>query len=272
MKSIRRQLVAAGLFFSFGSLLLPAITFRALADTAPASSTEPIAGASDGSSCTPDPSLFSQIKKIQTDPTLSYLGEIKAELAVRKQLLTETITCAQNETATLKKSLMAITPSQNFVTLQSQLAGQLDEATAYYALESQKVNGAGLAATEAIARDVLSWREGSYATLAENVSNFVLWSQNQAVFAVAQNRLGQVGSLVGSLPFSQNAELQSDFQEASVSLRSAQDENVQASQAFAKSLPPDQTLALIQQSLNDLAAAYQHFFDISNLAQKLLPH
>jgi hypothetical protein len=104
------------------------------------------------------------------------------------------------------------------------------------------------------------------------VSDFILWSENQAVFGVAQNRLGQVRGLVKSVPFSENAELQGAFQGAIVSLQSAEDENAKAGQAFAQSLSPEQTLLLIQGSLGDLATTYQHFFDISSLVQKLLPH
>jgi hypothetical protein len=268
----KRQLIAAGLFFSLPLLMVPGFSLHASADDILTTSTTPIFAASNEPSCTPDPSLFTHIKAIQNDPTLSYLEEIKAELAVRKQLLAATITCAKSDAETLKTSLTAITPSQNFVTLQSQLAGQLDEAMAYYDLELQKSNTAGLSGTQAVAKDLLSWRESNYAPLAENVSNFILWSQNQAVFTVAASRLGQVKSLVGSVPFSENAELQSDLQESIVSLQSAQDENTKAGQAFSQSLPPDQTLALIQQSLGDLAATYQHFFDISSLVQTLLPH
>jgi hypothetical protein len=266
------KFVAVGLFFSCAAMSFFGTVLRASADDASTVSVAPIVGTDDGSLCTPNPALFAQIKTIQNNPALGYLDEIKAELVVRKQLLTDTITCAANESKALKTSLMAVKTNQDFITFQSQLAGQLDEAAAYYDLETQKVSTAGLSGTENIAKDVLSWRKSNYAPLAENVSNFISWSGNQAVFGVAENRLEQVKSLIGSVPFSENAELQDDFQEAVVSLQSAQDENAKAGQAFEQSLSPDQTLALIQQSLSDLAATYQHFFDISNLVQTLLPH
>jgi hypothetical protein len=266
--------IAIGLIFSCAPGVFFGWTSRALADNATSTvvSTTTAAETDAGSACTPDSASFAKIEAIQNDPALGYLDEIKAELAVRKQLLTETIICAENEAKVLKTNLMAIAPSQDLTATQSELSGQLDEATSYYGIELQKADTAGLSGTEAIARDVLSWREGNYAPLAESVSNFILWSDNQAVFETAQNRLEQVQSLVGSVPFSENAELQGDFQEAVVSLQSAEDENTEAGQAFAQSAPPDQTLALIQGSLNDLATTYQHFFDISNLAQTLLPH
>jgi hypothetical protein len=152
------------------------------------------------------------------------------------------------------------------------LAGQLDEATAYYDFEIQKVSTAGISGTQAIAKETLSWRKSNYVPLAENVSNFISWSGNQAVFGVAENRLEQVKSLIGSVPFSENTELQEYFQEAVVSLQSAEEENAKAGQAFIQSSSPDQTLALIQGSLSDLATTYKHFFDISSLVQTLLPH
>ncbi len=267
----KRQLFAAGLFFSCLPAVFLGFAPRAFASDVSVASTTPILGAGYGSSCTPSSASFAAIKAIQDNPALGYLDEIKAELVVRKQLA-ETITCAQGESVSLKASLMTVAPSKNFSTLQSQFASQLDEATSYYNLQLQKLSTAGLSGTEAIAKDVLSWRESNYAPLAEDVSNFILWSKNQAVFGVAESRLQQIQSLVGSVPFSENAELQSDLQGAMVSLQSADGENAKAGQAFAQSLPPEQTLALIQASLNDLAATYQHFFDISNLVQTLLPH
>jgi hypothetical protein len=258
-----------GMFFA--GIVMPGVSAQA-ASTSTKMAIPPVANVGNGPSCVPDPTLFAQIKAIQNNSALGPLEEIKSELVLRKQLLTQTIVCAEQEAQTLKASLAATIPDPSFSNLQLQLSSRLDEAVSYYRFELGKVSTAGLGGNQAIAKEVLAWRETNYAPLSANISNFILWSGNQTVFDTAEKRLGEVGNLVGSVPFSKNSELQGDFQAAAVSLRSAESENVQAKQALAESLPSDQSLALIQQSLSDLSLTYQHFFDISNLVEKLLPH
>jgi hypothetical protein len=255
---------------SAGIMIVASPAF-AQTDSASASSTMPVVSGTVPS-CAPDPSaIAAEIQTIQNNPTLSSLDEIKTELAVRRSFLSNTILCAQTDVQSLQTELASTTVDTSLANIEAGLSGQLNDASNYYNLQLTKVNGAGISGTEAIAKDILNWRTSNYAPLAQNVSNFILWSQNQAIFATAHNRLNQVGSIVTALPFSENTELQTDFQEATVSLENAEQLNAQAKAAFAQSLQPDQSLALIQQSLAALGVTYQHFFDISNLVQTLLP-
>jgi len=214
---------------------------------------------------------FEAISKIQNDPTLGYLDEVKAELVARKSLLSKTILCAKASATEQKTALENAPVTDNFQNLKTQWLGKLDDATAYYDLELDKTNNAGINGTQTIARDVLAWRENNYATLAANISNFVLWSQNQNLFTTADARLAQVQNLLSSPLFAENGDLQSDLQQAAVSLKTAEDQNTAAKNALGQSLPPDQSASLIQQSLSSLSETYQHFFDISTLVQSLLP-
>jgi hypothetical protein len=77
---------------------------------------------------------------------------------------------------------------------------------------------------------------------------------------------------VNSPIFSQSPDVPNDYEQAAVSLKTAEDQNTDAENAFARSLPPDQTLLFIKQSLDSLSSTYQQFFDISSLIQSLLPH
>jgi hypothetical protein len=236
---------------------------NAFADTASAGATDVSCGLTTAD--------FTAISDIQNNASLGYLDEVKAELAARKSLLTKTILCAKQSAMAQRNTLENITVSNNLQNLKTQWLGRLDDAIAYYDLQLAKTNTAGINGTQTIAREVLAWRNNNYALLAENVSHFILWSQNQNLFTTADQRLAQIKNLVGSPLFAENGEMQSDLQAAAVSLRTAEDQNAAAENAFAQSLAPDQSIALVQQSLDSLSLTYRHFFDISTLVQSLLP-
>jgi hypothetical protein len=217
-------------------------------------------------------SNFNKIQAIQNDPTLSYSDELKAELSLRKQLLTTTIACAKDDAQTLQTTLSNLKIDSSFQNLRLQLSENLASTVNYYDLELSKVPDAGVRGTQTISKDVLAWRESNYAPLAENVSNFILWSQNQGLFSTADNRLTQVGKLAQSVPFSNNTDLQNDLQAATASLKAAEEANSLAKDALAHLTYPDPSLNYIQQSLAALSDTYQHFFDIASLVQTLLPH
>jgi hypothetical protein len=212
------------------------------------------------------------IKTIQNNSSLSYSSELQQELAARRDLLTKTIQCAETSAKQKKTAIDAASVDSSLENLKSQWSDRLQSSISYYDLQLQKINGVGISGTESIAREVLTWRQNNYIPLAENVSNFIMWSDNQKLFSTAENRLSQINNLTNSALFSQNADVQNDYEEAAVSLKTAKDQNAAAQKAFSQSLPPDETLSLIQQSLDSLSSTYQHFFDVSNIIQALLPH
>lgn len=216
-------------------------------------------------SCTITPSALDAI-------TAAGSQGLVAELTARKALLTKTITCAKDDAQTLQDDLNSLHVNDNAKTLQSQLSGKLGDAMNYYDIELGKVNDAGIAGTQAIAKEVLAWRASHYDLLAGQVANFILWSKNQDLFSAAENRLRGVENLVAFLEqAAPNNDLASDLASAQALVQTASDENQAAENALLRSLPPDQSLAAIQQSLQSLSAAYQKFFDISTIVQMLLP-
>lgn len=239
----------------------------AVATTTP---TTPSSG--DDSACGVTSGDLAVIKAIQNNPSLSYLSELQQELAARRNLLSKTILCAEAGAKQAKKDLNNAALDPSLESLRGQWSDRLDSAVSYYDLQLQKVNEVGINGTESIAKEVLAWRGTNYAPLAENVSNFVLWSGNQALFTMAASRLSQIGNLAGSPLFSESLAVQSDYEQAAVSLKTAEDQNASAKNAFSQSLSPDQTFFFIKQSLDSLSSTYQQFFDISNLIQSLLPH
>jgi len=262
---MRKNTLMPVLFAAFAALFAFTVGVRAVrADTD--------AATPDAGDCVPSAADLKQVSAIENDPTLSYSDEIKAELAVRKQLLRTTLACAHDEAAALQASLTAITPTGDIANLQSQLSGKLNDAANFYDIELAKLDGAGIAGSEAIAKETLAYRSGSYEPLAGEVNNFILWSGNQGLFATAQARMSQTSRAVSFLESaSPDSDLQNAFAAAKASFNDATNQNQAAENALVQSLPADQSLNLIQQSLASLADTYQQFFTVSNLIKTLLP-
>lgn len=226
----------------------------------------------DDSACGITTNDLTAIQTIQTNASLSYIGEIQQELAVRRNLLSETIQCATTAAEQTKTALDNTAVDPSLENLKTQWSDRLGSAISYYNLQLQKVNEVGISGTETIAKEVLAWRKNNYTPLAENVLSFTTWSNNQTLFTTAANRLAQVDNLVASPLFSESPDVQNDYEEAADSLNTAENQNTAAENALMQSLSPDQSLLFIKQSLDSLSSTYQYFFNISSLVQSLLPH
>jgi len=235
-------------FASFLALVGPVASF--------APKTARAAASASAANCTMTPADLSAVAAAAAQG-------LQAELAARKALLTRVITCAEHDARTSQANLNAMNLTGDAANIQSQLSGKLDDAINYYNLELGKLSQAGIAGTQAVARETLSWRQGNYDPLAAQVSNFILW---------AGNRLNQVKGLASFVDqAAPNPELEGDLATAESLIQTAQNENASAETALAQFVPPDQSLTLIQQSLQSLADAYQKFSDISATVQTLLP-
>jgi hypothetical protein len=222
--------------------------------------------------CALTPADLAKIGVVQNDPTLGANDEIKQELGVRKQLLTETITCAQTEVQSLQATLTNATATDGTENIQSQLLGDLNDASNFYNIEAVKLGGVGISGSKEIAREIIDWRAGTFVPLEGKVNNYLLWTQNQSLFDTAQARMDQTQRAVTFVESaSANSDLQNKFNDAYASLQAAKAENNLAKDALAKSLAPDQSLSLIKQSLGSLSDTYQKFFTISDAIKTLLP-
>src|ERR1700722_15362603 len=162
-------------------LIIFCVVFLMLASTTPFIGS---AKADDTTStdCTLSASDFANLQAIENNPNLTANEELTQELALRKQLLTETISCATTDAQSLQSTLQGISVTGAAAPIQSQLLGKLTDTLNFYALESAKVNDAGVSGAEAIAQGILAWRTANYDPLVANINNFVLWSQNQSLF------------------------------------------------------------------------------------------
>jgi hypothetical protein len=253
-------LFAAGAVFVSGFLGVPLAHAAAAAHVA---ATAPTITADE---CGITQANVAQIATLQNDPTLAYADEIKQELVLRKLLVGKTIDCAQQEVQALQTSLASTSAPSSAQQLQSQLAGDLSEATGFHNNELAKLSVVGIAGTKAIAQEVLTWRAGTFLPLSENVNNFILWAQNQNLFSAAQTRMTQtqraVSFIEGTTP---NPALQTALNSAQSSFNDAQAENAAAEAALTQNLSPDQTLRLIKQSLSSLSDTYKGFSNVSTI-------
>jgi hypothetical protein len=249
-----------------------AASAQTVVSQAQAASPVSASAATASANCSISASDIASIQAIQTNPSLSPSIELTQELALRKQLLGNTITCAINEAQQLQQTLNALKPANGSAVIQSQLSGRLDDAVNFYNIEDGKLTNAGINATEAIAKDVLVWRASSYAPLEGQIDNFILWNENQDLFATAEARLSQTQQVVSFIESAvSNNDIAAKLGSVQSSLQNAEDQNTSAKNALAQFLPPDQSLTLIQQSLQSLANTYQEFTDLNNLIQTLLP-
>jgi hypothetical protein len=222
--------------------------------------------------CSDVASGIDQIKAIQNDPTLGYNDEVKAELAVRKQLLSQTIRCANGEVDALKDALQAATVSGDSKDFEGQLISKLNDASDFYTIEQSKVDGTGITGSRAIARELIAWRQGSFDPLSGAVNNFILWTENQDLFSTAASRMGDTVHAVNFLQkASRNDSLADALSAAQSSFSAAQDKNTEAYKSLAQFAPNDQSLDLIKQSLGLLSDTYGHFSDVGDIIKKLLP-
>lgn len=222
--------------------------------------------------CTINATDVAQITAVQNDATLSYSDETKAELALRQKLVGETIGCANQEVQSFEDAINALPALPDSQTLQSQYLGQLSYATNFYNAELAKSNESGVEETKIIAKEVLDWRESTFIPLTNQINNFILWTQNQALFDTAQTRMDQTTRAVAFLEAaSPNADLQTALNATAASFNTALSENAQAKTALDQDLSADQSLILIKQSLDSLSSTYQGFSTVSGLIKAILP-
>jgi hypothetical protein len=257
MKKISTILTVVVAMLSLGGPL-------AHAQTAAVSTANASDGAADTSDCTLSTANFAELQNAQT---------LAEELTIRKHLLGQTIACAVSDAQSLQATLNAVSmPDSESASIQGQLSGRLDDAVNFYNLESAKLNGAGISATEAIAQEIVAWRTANYDPLTGQINNLILWSQNQGLFQTAETRLTQTTQIVNFIESAAaNNDLQAGLNAARSSLENAQGENAAAEAALAQFQPPDQSLGLIQQSLQSLADTYQKFSTLNGSIQTLLP-
>ena len=204
---------------------------------------------------------------------LDEMEELLAELKLRKSILKDTIDCALIEVDELYSQLnIQGIKERKAADMQARFLSVLDEATQYYERQRSRIADLGLRGTKDLAKEIADWRSNMFSPQRDRIVNFVLWTHNQPLFAAATARRDSLGSTMRLFKILNDKDVQTLFNEATNGLAQAQNLNTQAeSNLFNFSSGPQETLALIQNSLRALADTYQKFLELSDTINKLLP-
>jgi hypothetical protein len=251
---------AATVLLALGALLGGAAASRGAAApaTAPAGPCEAIAPA------------FDELTNVQHNQTQDYLANLRAELAVRKRILTDTIDCAMLKAQQFRDTVQSL-PAPASGELASLYLGKIDEVLAYYRLREASIGDLGIQGSRDVARSLKDWRDANVAPLAALVGDLTIWAKNQALMKTAESRLDQVNQMVQVLRLADNADIENGFREAQAHFAEAKQLNDRARQALERLGTVEDPLPVIKASLEALSTTYQSLFDLGDIVKKVLP-
>ena len=227
--------------------------------------------AADTPQCTLSQDKFDELATVQNDISLSYLTEIKKELAIRKQLLGETMDCAMSEAESVRTNLSGATLNDSAMqNLKSRLMDQLDNAENYFALQKSKINDLGLQGSKDFAKNLNEWRDGNYKPAAENANDLIIWANNQGLFQSAEARINQISRTMVLLTIVDNDEIQNLWDEARASLSDAVKENESAKTSLGGFAPSEESSSHIKSSLDFLSLTYKNLLALAGVITKSL--
>lgn len=210
---------------------------------------------------------LANLQTVENDSSLSDHDRLVQELGIRKQILKDIVGCATQNASSLQNNLKYATTSNDVANhLQMQFANQLDNSLSYYNLKGSMIDNLGLQGTKDFSNDLETWREDSEIPLETQISAFLLWNQNQPIFAAAINRFAQINHVIASLDLSDDQNITKDLLDAKNQLANAKGFNSQAENLVQNNDVQD-TMLDITDSLNALKNVYEDFFLLSGLVQ-----
>ncbi len=225
--------------------------------------------AADTLRCVLSQDKLDELTAIQNDTSLDYLTEIKLELAIRKQLLGQTMDCAIMEVENIKADLSDVTVNDPLMqNLKNRLMGQLDNAGNYFALQKSKINDLGLRGSKDFAKDINEWRDGNYKPTAKNVNSLLVWTNNRGLFQSAETRINQISKTMTLLKIVSNDEIQNLWNEAQTNFGNALKENAAAKTSLGEFAPSEESSGHIKSSLDYLSLAYKNFLNLADTLNK----
>lgn len=207
---------------------------------------------------------FDALSTLLATPKDNDLEHVRAELTIRKSILTNVLDCALGKIRSLAGTLDAIPSDDPDITdLAKRFQSRLDDVSAYYNSERLRVGDLGLWGSKDMASTIAE-RRGFYLNpLTEEIAQFVIWTKNQDLFQVAENRLNQIQTTTKFLKLIDNQETSDRLGKAHESFTKAKELNDAAKQALKRMDISDDSLALIKNSLEALAETYKNFFEVS---------
>lgn len=221
--------------------------------------------------CNLTPEQFEQLKNLQSGSVPDDRGKIREELNLRKSLLKSVVDCAINETESLKESFSAIKISDEETrSLQNQFLPWFSDMLNYYDLQKGLIGDLGLQGSKEFAKNFQTWRAGNFKPTAKLVADFILWSQNQELMQIAENRLSQMKRGVEIFGLGLNEEIRNGLADSEKEFKNAKSLNDGVKEKIRSYDSSDGTLDLIRSSLEALSSAYKKLFDLAEKINKSL--
>lgn len=193
----------------------------------------------------------------------------QSELEARKNILRDVIACAKKRISDRQSALNALAPELRNSTIGYSLAADLGTSSDFYDRELSQIDGATIEETKSLARSVSDWRSRTYARIANQEDNFVLWAKNQPLFSKTAERLSQAKTIVLSLKWLDHPEFESLYDGADKAFAEASQKNDAAKKAVENSSP--EAILPIKDSLESLAGVYKQLLDLSDAIKKIVP-
>jgi len=189
--------------------------------------------------------------------TLKSGEDVDKELTLRKNILYGILDCLSTSTEKLKSNYDSLPFVQAAQNLRTRFLDEIKGNNFFYAEKRKELNMANLSDTKSIAKELLTWKKNHENNLLA-ASYFTLWAGSQDFLKRAEDRLAQINGLI----LKQND--QNNLGKAKNSLSLSESLNISAQESFERSVPPDDSLALIKQSLEKMYDSYRYFIKISD--------
>lgn len=251
---------------------MPRKLLAALAACSLVSLITPFLASASEADCRFEPKI-SELAEARGTPALDFFEGIRQELRIRKELLTQVITCSKNETEDLRLKLTALPESNPEVrTLRTLLLERTNDALRFYDQQLKKVDDLGLQGTKDTARAIAAWRRYSWTPLAENGLNLLIWAKNEDLVRAAHTRLSLIGQTVRTLKLLEQEEIKTLYGSAEKNVSESQKFHEEA-RNFIRDLGAAQDSSIaIKNTLESLARAYKNFFDLSESVNQIVRH
>lgn len=251
---------------------MPRKLLAALAACSLVSLITPFLASASEADCRFEPKI-SELSEIRVTPALDFFEGIRQELRIRKELLTQVITCSKNETEDLRLKLAAQAEGNPEVqTLKTLLLGRIDDALRFYDQQLGKVDNLGLQGSKDTARALGTWRRSSWTPLAGNGLNLLIWAKNEELVRAAKARLGLIGQTVRTLKLLEQEEIRTLYESAERNVSESKKFH-EVARNFIRDLGAAENSSIaIKNTLESLARAYENFFDLSESVNQIVRH
>lgn len=164
------------------------------------------------------------------DSNLAGLTRDRAEFKARKEVLIQTVICAQEEIDSTKNRLNELAPATGIDRgLSLQFAGDLDAAILSYEAYSGRIaTTTGLLEVKDLASEILAWRNKYYLPLLQQVNDFILLVTSERAHETAQARFEKISNSLSILRLSQIYGIKTSLESAAKLTKSASILNTEA--------------------------------------------